>query len=848
MATAAPTSTVAPTDDLDTKSPQGVYKNPRLMHVCTTIVGFTVHLQTKDGQVWEGIFNTFNHKFTVCLDLAVTIDPKLDSKDCLYKALKSGLQVSEHVYFDLKDIVRITVVDVDLNYATKEMDKVTTDADISGFNSSKVGETRELESWQDDDGDNANDDSLLSLDEVASTNKNGNQNNSRTGWDPTEMFRYNERVHKVNTTYDDELQDYTIALPKHNRNDRDWRRKQERAAAIAREIENNPQSQGRLAKEDGSDDEEEKFSAVVRPTGNQQQQVDSEAPSLPSPHQQRSKQQQHQQPQHQQSQQQPQQQVPSVQAQQQSTGPLSSTQQQSHQHPHANQHPHSNLHPHPHPHPQSHNHQQQVQHQHLNQHQQPQHTRMMLNRINNGTHNKNFRNPRYDRRLDSLKNFGKALTLAPSPRQPQGIQGQPSPINQNQSPSLQQSQPKPTKPLIPNQQILQSQSNSQAQSQPNQQTQPQQQYHHHRQHQSQMQQHPQHQQHQQPQSSPQQQPPQHPPQLQQQQSQLSHHQQQQSQPQSQPQQPQQLQNQQQHHQHQQHQHQHQHQQQPQQHQQQQSQILQSDNRSQTRTDTASVNTTTTSSSNNDTSMASERSDVGSSMSGSQTKDQSEIARRSKLNPNAKEFVYKPRSPAVPATQTNGANIANLAIDPVSSSPMSQAAHGHYYPQVPIFPHGLSPHQQQHHAAQFIPNHAHMHAFHQSQIHYMPTPMPPHFAPQQMSPRYIRGNFSNYHHRGGEHLSNVRAAYSQAPIVAPTSATGQQFVPPQSGAPPHPMNTYSPAGPQQQIIYGGPHQSVYPMVPAAGFPQHMQHMPNPPPYDGGAVYMPPSQNYVVNPQQ
>lgn len=247
------------------QQPQGVYKNKRLMHACTTIVGSTVHLQTKDGSVWEGIFNTFSPNFTICLDLAVQIDAKqVNNKDSLYEALKSGSRAQKQAFFDLKDIVRITSVDVDLNYATKEAigKQWVTDSDISGYDPTKHGEHRQLESWQDEDGDAA--DSMLSLDEIAinTGNKIKSQNNSR-GWDAQEMFRYNERVHKVTTTYDEKLTGYTLPLPKHD--NEEWRKKNNQAASLAQEIESNQKSQSRLAQEDEGDCEEEKFSAVQRP-------------------------------------------------------------------------------------------------------------------------------------------------------------------------------------------------------------------------------------------------------------------------------------------------------------------------------------------------------------------------------------------------------------------------------------------------------------------------------------------------------------------------------------------------------------------------------------------------------
>lgn len=564
----------------NSKSPRGVYKNPRLMHACTSMVGFTVHLQTKDGSVWEGIFNTFSPEFTICLDLAIQIDPKLSIKDCLYAALKSGQQAKEQAFFDLKDIVRITVVDIDLNWATKDLavKGLATDADISGYDATKLSGPRQLESWQDDDEDNINDDSLLTLDDSSE-----NKNNSR-GWDAQEMFSFNERVHKVNSTYDENLQDYTIAVPKNN--SKEWQRKSLQAAAIAKEIETNTKSQSRLALEDGSD-EEEKYSAVVRHQPRQQQQQTHQPhQSNQPPHQQHLQHQQHQQ----------------------------------HQSHHLN-----------HQNPSHQNSNQQHPHQQNPNHMNPNHQ--------NGTYNKKYR-----KRIDSLKTFGQQLRLAPSPAAAGDTSADlpPAPPQQPQPPSVAIAGAS----LDTNNQITTTASSTTATTMHSITTA--------------------------------------------------------TQPiQVAPQASQTPQN-----------------------------IQQSVQAGPAGPTTTATTITTTATGAQTTQAASDTTDSSKQLS----QPLSEIARKSTLNPNAKEFVYKPKSPAIVpgAQQQQQQLVASMSNDFRSMPP--QASHGPYYP---VFPHGLSPHQQQHHNAQFMHNHF------QSQIHYMPPPpVVPQFGPQQMSPRYMGGNFQN----------------------------------------------------------------------------------------------------------
>lgn len=826
MATSASSCQIA---SASTKQPEGVYKNPRLMHACTSIVGYTVHLQTNDGKIWEGIFRTYNPKFTICLELVVEIKEADGKEHTLYEALTEGKKlVVPQAFFEADQIVRLSATNIDLNYATKKANSnnksLVTDADISGFENSKqsgnANGVRQLEVWQDDNHD-PSDENALTLEDTALTGQ---------GWGANEMFTYNEIHHNVKSNFDKDMINYTIALKKKGTDD--WREKEEKAEAKANEIESSGKSRLRLAKENDDGDEEEKFSAVVRPTSNppsarrvppnktgpsdisaadNSNKQGSSGPSSAignsnpnsSPQSANS----------QQSQQTPQRTpISGQQAQQapQSTNKqehLSSQSQQTHKRSNNLNFQHGIHQP---------NRTLRDDRVDDDSNKYSQMHRPVANRLNIGTqngHKPNRHRQHIDRvaRTDSLVKFGQKLTInnspRPSPNHSQAMNHLSNQMQNMSSGSYQQSHNQPHQPhqkVTPAQQHQQMQPSQQRQQQPQtqlsqqqqqQQQQPQQQQQQSQQQPQQQQQPHQPQQHQQ---APQQQLPTSNAQSKQQQAPV----QQQNLPSSGPQN------------------------------QQSSQPVSSNSQ------TAATNSTPSTvarTSNVNTSTLSERSDT-SSLSNQSKEHQSEIARKSKLNPDAKEFVYKPKSPATNQAQANALNHANTTNDQPNSSPMSQGPHNPYYTQVPVFPHGLSPHQQQHHAAQFMPNHSHPHF--QNQIHYM-SPVAPHF-PQQIPQRYVRGNFQNYHHRG-EHHSNVRPDYSQGAMV-PTTSTGQPFIPPPATGP-HPMNAYTPSPQQAQMIYSGPPQSMYPMV-QAGFPQHVHTvMPNPPPYDGSGVYMP-SQNYIM----
>lgn len=199
---------------------EGVYNNSRMLHFLTAVVGSPCAVRVRSGTTFEGIFRTLSSKFELALE-------------AVHRGGSGGPrreEIVETMVFGAGDVVSARFRDVDVGAAPG--DHV---AEVGAARRNGERRPAELQRWDGAEGDECE------LEADASN-----------GWDPAEMFRFNEENYGVKTTYDSSLAAYTVPLPRED--SEGFRQRQARAAQLAREIEGSAQYRLRVAME--NDDEE----------------------------------------------------------------------------------------------------------------------------------------------------------------------------------------------------------------------------------------------------------------------------------------------------------------------------------------------------------------------------------------------------------------------------------------------------------------------------------------------------------------------------------------------------------------------------------------------------------------
>nr|XP_054501842.1 ataxin-2 isoform X9 [Agelaius phoeniceus] len=163
----------------------GIYANMRMVHILTSVVGSKCEVQVKNGGIYEGVFKTYSPKCDLVVDAAhrKTAESSLGPK---------REDILESILFKSSDFVMVHFKDMDTNYARRD---AFTDSAISAKVNGEHKE-KDLEPW--DGGENTASEELEALETDVSN-----------GWDPNDMFRYNEENYGVVSTYDSSLSSYT---------------------------------------------------------------------------------------------------------------------------------------------------------------------------------------------------------------------------------------------------------------------------------------------------------------------------------------------------------------------------------------------------------------------------------------------------------------------------------------------------------------------------------------------------------------------------------------------------------------------------------------------------------------
>uniref|UniRef100_H9G6C0 Ataxin 2 n=1 Tax=Anolis carolinensis TaxID=28377 RepID=H9G6C0_ANOCA len=215
---------------------QGIYANMRMVHILTSVVGSKCEVQVKNGNIFEGVFKTYSSKCDLVLDAAhrktaeSSPGPKLED-------------IIESILFKSSDFVMVHFKDMDTSYARRD---AFTDSSISAKVNGEHKE-KDLEPW--DGGEGMTTDELEALETDVSN-----------GWDPNDMFRYNEENYGIVSTYDSSLSSYTVPLERDN--SEEFLKREARATQLAEEIESSAQYKARTALENDDRSEEEKYTAV----------------------------------------------------------------------------------------------------------------------------------------------------------------------------------------------------------------------------------------------------------------------------------------------------------------------------------------------------------------------------------------------------------------------------------------------------------------------------------------------------------------------------------------------------------------------------------------------------------
>ncbi|KAF5929299.1 hypothetical protein HPG69_019320 [Diceros bicornis minor] len=221
----------------------GIYANMRMVHILTSVVCDLVldaahekSTESSSGPKREEIMESILFK---CSDFVVVQFKDMDSS----YARRAHIVVDNSCVYWCNPLSGCMIFQPKLSFADAFTDSAIT-AKVNGEHKEK-----DLEPW--DAGELTTNEELEAL-----------ENDVSNGWDPNDMFRYNEENYGVVSTYDSSLSSYTVPLERDN--SEEFLKREARANQLAEEIESSAQYKARVALENDDRSEEEKYTAVQR--------------------------------------------------------------------------------------------------------------------------------------------------------------------------------------------------------------------------------------------------------------------------------------------------------------------------------------------------------------------------------------------------------------------------------------------------------------------------------------------------------------------------------------------------------------------------------------------------------
>ncbi|XP_035708964.1 ataxin-2 isoform X2 [Folsomia candida] len=217
-------------------------ENDCFIYNMAILVGCQCEIAIRDGRKFDGVFSAYSsERHELMIEAAHLITEGMTEDTPIQKSF-------DVLVVPVDKMLSVKFKSVDTTYATRDF---ATDAAISATRN-VTARDKQLTPW---DGPDATSDEDLSLDTDLGTGK-------ENGWEAKDMFKKNEEKYGVVSSYSQDLSGYTTQIDK---TDSDaLKRHEQQAAQVAQEIEKNVVSWERSELENG-EDEEEAFSAVVRP-------------------------------------------------------------------------------------------------------------------------------------------------------------------------------------------------------------------------------------------------------------------------------------------------------------------------------------------------------------------------------------------------------------------------------------------------------------------------------------------------------------------------------------------------------------------------------------------------------